>query len=155
MTGKKSGFDPAELRGKLLSKNAVTADGERLVSFSQGTPEYYANLTYAETVKDFIEEIRALFAWRMEGTANNILPVDSYFLFTKMQDELGMRTFMPEVGCQIPLMRQAVALARGTARAKERLGVLITSAGVRTETRRATYAIACPASPRMALTNGI
>ncbi|MBE6655505.1 MAG: hypothetical protein E7609_01375 [Ruminococcaceae bacterium] len=118
MTGKKSGFDPAELRGKLLSKNAVTADGERLVSFSQGTPEYYANLTYAETVKDFIEEIRALFAWRMEGTANNILPVDSYFLFTKMQDELGMRTFMPEVGCQIPLMRQAVALARGTARAK-------------------------------------
>ena len=52
----------------------------------------------------------------MADTDNNILPCDSYFLATKLQHEMGMQTFMPEVGCQIPLMRLAIALARGVAK---------------------------------------
>lgn len=120
VTGKKGNFDPAELRRLLPAKNKFTPDGEQLVSLSQDTPEYYATRTYAETVLDFVEEIRDMFRRRLADTDNNILPVDSYMLFTKLQDEMGMRTFMPEIGSQIPLTRVAVALARGMAKASSK-----------------------------------
>ena len=58
-----------------------------------------------------------LFSRRMEDVDGHILPCDSYYLATRLQDQLGMNSFMPEAGCQIPQMRQAVALARGTAKA--------------------------------------
>lgn len=63
-----------------------------------------------------MEEVREMFQRRMNDTDGNILPVDSYYLFTKLQDEMGMRTFMPEVGWQIPREREQVALARGVAK---------------------------------------
>lgn len=115
-TGKKSGFTAEEIREKLISKYAVTADGERLVGLSQGTPEEYAALRFPETVKEFTDDVRNFYKARMEATGGCILPVDSMFLFTKMQDELGMKVFMPEVGQQISLTRLAVATARGIAR---------------------------------------
>ena len=114
-TGKRGYFDPKELREKLPSKNKFTPDGEQLISLSQDTPEYYASRTYAETVPAFVDEIREMFSRRLADTDNNILAVDSYFMFTKLQDEMGMRTLMPEVGAQIGRMREAVALARGVA----------------------------------------
>jgi hypothetical protein len=58
-----------------------------------------------------------MFQRRQQDTADHVLPCDSYYLFSKLQNELGMRTFMPEVGCQIPMMRIAIALARATAKA--------------------------------------
>ena len=61
-----------------------------------------------------------MFRRRISDTADNVLPCDSYYLFTKLQNEMGMRTFMPEVGCQIPMMRIAVALARATAKAAKK-----------------------------------
>jgi len=114
--GEKSRFTVEEIREKLMCDYAFTDEGEQLVNFSQGTPEEYAALTYAETVKDYETEIRNFFASRMEMTANCILPVDSGMLFTKMQDDLGMKVFMHEIGQQISLTRLAVALARGIAR---------------------------------------
>lgn len=114
--GKKSGFSASEIRGKLSSKYAVTAEGERLTSLAQGTAEEYAALPFAETVKDYIAEVREFFKARMAMTSDAILPVDSMMLFPKMQDELGMKVFMPEVGQQISLTRLAVATARGVAR---------------------------------------
>lgn len=57
-----------------------------------------------------------MFSRRLSDTDGNILPCDSYYLATKIQDELGMKHFMPEVGCQITLMRLAVSLARGMAK---------------------------------------
>ena len=113
--GKKSGFDAAVLRRELASANQFTPDGEPLIGLSQDTPEYYATRTYADTVPDFVDEIRDMFRRRLADTAGNVLPVDGYYLFTKLQDEMGMRAFMPEVGCQLSLMREAVALARGQA----------------------------------------
>ena len=52
----------------------------------------------------------------MKMTYGLVLPCDSYYLFSNMQGKMGMRTFMPEVGCQIGQMRVAVATARGAAK---------------------------------------
>ena len=118
--GSKGPYDAAEMRRRMVSQSAVTPEGEHLISLSHDTPEYYANRTYAETVPAFIDEVREMFQRRLNETDGNILPCDSYYLFTKLQNEMGMRTFMPEVGCQIPLMRLAIALARGTAKASHK-----------------------------------
>jgi len=114
-------YDLQQLKTRLISQYAVTPDGTYLPALSQGTPEEYAPLRYAADPETFIAEIRNMFSLRQTQTDGFILPCDSYYLFTDMQDKLGMRTFMPEVGWQIPHMRMAVALARGVARAREKL----------------------------------
>ena len=70
MEGKKSGYDPAELRRLLPSKNKFTPDGEQLVSLSQDTVEYYATRAYAETVPEFVDEIRDMFRRRLYNLYN-------------------------------------------------------------------------------------
>ena len=114
-------YDLEELKAKMVSEYAVTPAGEYLPNLSHGKPEEYAPLRYANTPEEFIQEIRDMFALRQQETEGFILPCDSYYLFTHMQDQLGMRTFMPEVGWQIPQMRIAVALARGMALARGKL----------------------------------
>lgn len=114
--GSKGPYNYDEMRKKLMSPIAVTPYGVRLEQTSHGTLAYYANRTYAETVKEFLEEVREMYQMRIDETDGNILPVDSFYLFTKLQDEMGMRTFMPEVGWQIGREREQVALARGVAK---------------------------------------
>ena len=114
-------YDPEQLKEKLVSEYAVTPAGEYLPALSHGTPEEYAPLRYANTPEEFFREVRDMFSLRQQQTEGHILPCDSYFLFTDMQDKLGMHTFMPEVGWQIPQMRIAVALARGVAHARGKL----------------------------------
>lgn len=114
--GSKGPYDVEKMKEKLLSGHAVTPNGERMYDTAHDTVEYFANRSYAETVADFVEEVREMFQRRMDDTDDNILPVDSFYLFTKLQDEMGMRTFMPEVGWQISREREQVALARGVAK---------------------------------------
>jgi len=116
MEGACGPYDEKKLRDLTIRDYAVMPDGTVLSAFSQDTPEFYAKLRYAETPEEYIEEMRDLFTRRMNEVGGRILPCDSYYLATKIQDELGMKTFMPEVGCQIPLMRLEVALARGVAK---------------------------------------
>lgn len=110
-------YDVNVLDKGLLSEFLVTPDGRHLHGLSQESIHYYAGRKYAETHEEFLDEFMELFARRMADTDNNIIPCDSFYLAAKMQSEIGMRTFMPEVGSQIPLMRIAVALARGVAKA--------------------------------------
>lgn len=114
-------YDLTELKEKMVSDFAVTPAGEYLPALSHGTPEEYAPLRYSNTPEEFFREIREMFSLRQKQTEGFVLPCDSYYLFTDMQDKLGMRTFMPEVGWQIPQMRIAVALARGIAQARGKL----------------------------------
>ncbi len=109
-------YDPDELGKRLASNFAVTPDGERLHNLSHGDPEYYAALHYAHSPDEYLKEITDNYKIRMNETLGNILPCDSYYLFTRLHNELGMKTFMPEVGWQIADMRVAVALARGIAK---------------------------------------
>ena len=113
--GHKGPYTMAEMDEKMIHKTSRLPDGTKLYALSQDSPEFFSTLKYAETYQEFTKEMLELFARRMVETDNNIIPCDSYFLATKLQNDMGMRTFMPEVGCQIPLMRLAIALARGVA----------------------------------------
>ncbi len=115
-TGSKGPYDIA-LLDTFKSPHAVTPEGEVLHIFGHGTIYDYANMVFKETPEEYYEEMREMFSQRLDETLGHILPCDSYFLMTKLQDELGMKSFMPEVGSQIQDMRIAVALARGIARA--------------------------------------
>lgn len=113
----KGPFDRKVLHEKLLSDFAVTTEGVRLHNLSQDSIDFYATQRFAETVSDFTEEMKDMFRRRMAEVQGKILPCDSHYLAAKIQNELGMQTFMPEVGCQIAMMRVAVALSRGMAKA--------------------------------------
>ena len=117
MDGHHGPYDAKKLRELTVRSHAVMPDGTVLSGFSQDTPETYAAMRYAETPKEYFDEMKDLFKRRMDEVGGRILPCDSYYLATKLQNELGMKTFMPEVGCQIPLMRQEIAIARGIAKA--------------------------------------
>ncbi len=116
MNGDKGPYDPIALRKAVMTDNVKLPNGELLPILSQDTPEVYATMRYAETYQDFVEEMKDMFRRRMEDVDGLILPCDSYFLATKLQDEMGIKSFMPEVGCQIAMMRIEVALARGIAK---------------------------------------
>ncbi len=115
--GGKGPYDRATLHRELLSDHAVTPDGVRLYNLSQDSIDFYANARFAETYQEFTEEMKDMFRRRMAEVQGKILPCDSHYLATKLQNDLGIQTFMPEVGCQIAMMRVAVALARGVAKA--------------------------------------
>ena len=119
--GCKGPYDLEELKRHLgKSSHAVTPDGEYLEITSHDTLAFYATQRFSETYQEYLEEMRDMFQRRMDDVDGHILPVDSYYMATKIQDEVGMKTFMPEVGSQIPLMRMQVAMARGMAKASKK-----------------------------------
>lgn len=113
--GCKGPYDVEALRSKFIVKKRNIEDDSVLYSFSHNTPDNYAKITYPETPKAFLEYITDRYKSYLDETAHHILPVDSFYLMTKLHNELGMKTFMPEVGWQIGQMRIAVASARGMA----------------------------------------
>ena len=113
-------YDPEELRKVMDRPSSVTPEGKVLQALSQDHTDVYAKMRYAETYQEYMDEMRDMFQRRMDDVDGHILPVDSYYMATKIQDELGMKTFMPEVGSQIPLMRLQVAMARGMAKASKK-----------------------------------
>lgn len=115
MGGSDGPYDAALLRERTMCEYARTPSGELLPSYTQDSPEVYACRRYPKTLTDYRAEVEDMFCRRMAETDGCILPCDSSYLLTGMQQDLQMRTFMPEVGCQIPLMRVALALARGIA----------------------------------------
>ena len=108
-------YDLEMLKRELASEHAVMPDGTRLANLSHDTPEYYANVRLPKNSEEFLEFVSAIYKRRMDETLGYVLPCDSYFLLHRMQNELGMKTFMPEVGWQIADMRIAVATTRGIA----------------------------------------
>ena len=104
-----------ELKAKFILKKRNIEDDSVLYGFSHDTPENYAKITYPDTPKAFLEFMTNRYKRYLEDTAHHILPVDSYYLMSRLHNELGAKTFMPEVGWQIGQMRIAVASARGTA----------------------------------------
>lgn len=120
MNGDCGPYDEKTLYDRTLRKFAKMPDGTVLSAFSQDTPQTYSKMRYALTPDEYFAEIKDLCLRRMAETEEHILPCDSYYLMTKIQDELGMNSFMPEVGCQIALMRIEVSLARGIAKASNK-----------------------------------
>ncbi len=119
--GSKGPYDLDEFKEKMTRTHAVMPDGTVLPALSHDTPEFFFNKTYPETVDEAFAEMIEMFGRRIKDTNHNVLPCDSYYMATKFQDELGMRSFMPEIGCQIPLTRLALSIARGMAKAKGKI----------------------------------
>ena len=115
MNGEKGPYDVKRLGDALRNESIKTLSGEVLYNLSQGFPKDYADLTYPENYKDQLADYVKMYKARMDDCDGFLLPCDSFFLLTKLHDEMGMRSFMPEVGWQIPLMRIEIALARGIA----------------------------------------
>ncbi len=118
--GHKGPYDADKMREVLKNPLSFLPDGTQLMKLSQDPIEEYAKRQYVDSAEEFIEEMKDMFQRRMEEVDGHILPCDSYYLASWMQDKLGMKSFMPEVGCQIPQMRQEVALARGIAKASKK-----------------------------------
>lgn len=114
--GSRGPYDVEKLKEAMRSGTAKMPDGSPLYELSHDTPEFYAKSRYSETYGEYIDEITDMFRRRMDETCGKILPCDSFYQMPKIQHELGMKTFMPEVGGQIPMMRIELAAARGAAR---------------------------------------
>ena len=108
-------YDVEWLKEKTRSSYAKLPDGTPLYGVNTDPIEYFATHKYPETYQEAIADFRDMFRRRMDEVDGLILPCDSAFQAQRMQNELGMKTFMPEVGYQIPQMRQEVALTRGIA----------------------------------------
>ena len=118
--GSNGPYDLEALKNTFVCPYAKLPDGTQLGDFAIDDAEWYAKQRYAETPQAFHDEMRDMFSRKMMEVGGKILPCDSFYLYTKLQDELGMRTFMPEVGWQIPYMRIQVALSRGIAKAAQK-----------------------------------
>ena len=114
-TGSKGPHTKEQIYEALKSNIYFHPDGTPYAYLSQEDEGTMAKLKYPETHQEFIEDMTNMFKRRMVDSYNNIIPCDSYYLASKIQNDMGMNTFMPEVGCQIAQMRVAVALARGMA----------------------------------------
>ncbi len=110
-------YDLNVLHKHLMSGRRYTPEGMMLYDVNFGDAYHYHKKTYAQTHEEFLVEMREMYERCMSYVDNAVITADSYYLATKMQDEVGVQNFMPEVGCQIPFMRVAVALARGMAKA--------------------------------------
>ena len=150
--GSKGPYDLEEFRQKMRSTYAVAPDGRTQYEINHDTPEYYASRTYSEHFSDYFDDVRDMFRRRIEATYDNVLAADSSFLMSKMQADMGIRNFMPEIGGCCRLTRMVVAIARGTARAaRAENGVPITKLGGRC----LTAGSACPATQLTSETSGI
>ena len=110
-------YDLDTLHKHMMSGRRYTPEGMLLYDVNFGDAYHYSKKTYAKTHEEFLVEMREMYERCMSYVDDAVITADSYYLATKMQHEVGVRNFMPEVGCQIPFMRVAVALARGMAKA--------------------------------------
>ncbi|MBR5542507.1 MAG: hypothetical protein IKU65_00210 [Oscillospiraceae bacterium] len=123
-TGSKGPYDVKKLKELFMSDGTGTfygSAGKEVSLLTHGNPEDYAPLKFPETEEEIFEDFLTMYKSAMESVAGYILPVDSYYLLPKLQDELGIRTFMPEVGWQIEQTRLAASLVRGVAKEKDKL----------------------------------
>ena len=108
-------YDVEELKKARLHEKRTEAMGFPMYQMNIDGPGYYARKRYSQTIGEYFEEMKDMFRRKMALVDGHILPADSGFAAMKMESELGIKSFMPEVGGQIPQMRQQVALTRGIA----------------------------------------
>ncbi len=119
LTGHNGPYTMAELEEKVKIPSNIAPDGKEAYTYynlDQTNYTFFEGKTFPEDYSAFIETLKDLYRVRLEEAEGSIVPCDSYFIASDLQNDIGMKTFMPEVGCQIPRMRIEVAAARGTAR---------------------------------------
>lgn len=110
-------WSPEQIHDAILKVSAC----KWCIHLSCGTSEEYSQKIYPETLQDYSKAMEELFLKRQAETGGYLIPSNSSSMTTGMEYRLGVRTVMPEVGAQIPLMRLQVALARGMSQAFGRI----------------------------------
>ncbi len=121
MNGEEGPYDEKVLSERMRSGYAFLPNGNELVALRLGDVKWYSKLKLAKTLDEFYSEIADMYKTFQKSVCGMVLPCDSFYMYSDLQDKLGMRTFMPEVGCQIPQMRMQIALTRGVASASGKL----------------------------------
>ena len=103
---------------ELNSKDAVIIYGDGKARFFRGLAHLINWLNDGESDKKLAEiPTFETNGSMIDMSRNAVMNVPTVKLLMRKMALMGMNTFMPEVGCQIPMMRIAVALARATAKA--------------------------------------
>jgi len=121
MDGATKDYDLQVLKERLFHAASTSPDNIPVYHLAQGSPEEYAVREYPATVPAYRKDLAGIIAKRMEETDGMIVSCDSRHQLIYMENKLGVKTFLPEVGAQIPHMRIAVALARGMAKAYNKM----------------------------------
>lgn len=114
--GHEAPYDLETIKNAMLNEHQSKTVGFPVYDLAINSPEYYANRPCVNTPAEFFEEMKEMFRTKMEECEGRILPADSGFVAMKLANEVGMQTFMPEVGHQIPQMRHQLAVTRGIAK---------------------------------------
>jgi len=117
-TGSVGPYDIETLNAHFVNKGTDSlygGTGSDVTLLGHGTTADYAPFKCPETEEEIFEDLMRMYKERLDDVDGHILPCDSYYLLPKLHLELGIRSFMPEVGWQIEQTRLAVALARGVA----------------------------------------
>lgn len=120
MEGEPFPYDVAELKKRLFAPEATTPSGHPMYRLTQGTPEDYATRRATQTYEEVRDDLMGVIQKRMDETDGMIISCDSSAQICYLENKLGVKTFLPEVGGQIPHMRVQVALARGMAKANHK-----------------------------------
>lgn len=120
MNGEPFPYDLEELKKRLFAPEATAPNGYPVYRLTQGTPEDYCNRRPTETYEELRDDLMGLIQRRMDETDGMIISCDSSAQVCYLENKLGVKTFMPEVGGQIPNMRVQVALNRGMAKANNK-----------------------------------
>ena len=108
-------YDLEQFKKENIASFAKLPDGTPLYNTNSDPIEFFAAHKYPESYQDAIADYKDMLRRRMAEVDGLILPCDSAYQGIRIENEMGMKTFMPEVGYQIPQMRQEVAHARGIA----------------------------------------
>lgn len=110
--------DVEAIEKALLHPESAAPDGFPVYRLTQGSPAEYAGKKIPlYSVEEYRRDLEWIISKRQEETDGMIVSCDSGCQLTWLENRLGVKTFLPEVGCQIPGMRIEVALARGMAKA--------------------------------------
>ena len=114
--GREAPYTLEEIKKAMFKPDYSEKVGFPVYDLAINSPEHYANRPCVYTPEEFFEEMKDMFRRKMEQCEGRIIPADSGFVAMKLADEVGMHTFMPEVGNQIPQMRHQLAVTRGVAK---------------------------------------
>ena len=117
MKGEPFPYDIDELKKRLFAPEATAPDNSPIYRLTQGTPEDYSSKLPPQTYDELREDLIGIIQRRLDETDGMIISCDSSAQICYLENKLGVKVFLPEVGGQIPNMRVQVALARGMANA--------------------------------------
>lgn len=114
--GREAPYTLEEIQRAMINDHQTEVVGFPVYDLTINSPEHYANRPCVYTSEEYFEEMKDMFRRKLDQCEGRIIPADSGFVAMKLADEVGMQTFMPEVGHQIPQMRHQLAVTRGVAK---------------------------------------